>query len=474
MKSVFGAGSVALCLGAAAVAGLAALPGDAAAQRPARGAAQQAAKPAGLDLKRGAAEAPAAVQAAGLRCTVAEAGFIGTSTTQVNGAAVPRNAFEVACQEGLGYIVLVSQTAGAAPSQTLDCVALQTTSRMEQAAGRPAGVQCRLPRNAQPAQGLQFAVREAGLSCTVTNARALGTLSNGAMRYEVGCAEGPGLVLDRPISATGRFTGQTCFRAEATSNGQFRCEYSTKTQNLASLAPLVTAARRSCTVSDARIVGRNPQTQNEVLEVGCGSAPGFFIETSSAGAFVGAHDCGRFNNVPCQLTAAELVQARNAQEYTRLLKAANFNCDVSNFNRQGAEQVTGREIVEVACSNRPDGAFAILSTGTGPSEVYDCLLAAKRRQTCRLTQEDALYPQLTQALGAKNTRCNVSMTRRMGTTPQGEDWYEFACKEGRNFIVDYRGNGRFQQVLSCEKGAEVLGGCKLPRAAAAAAPAARR
>jgi hypothetical protein len=394
MKSLFRAGSAALCLGGAvAVVSLGALPEDVSAQgrtRPVSPEAKQRAGQAGatggaqLDRARGAKEAPAALQAAGLRCSITDAAYLGA-----NGA---RNAYEVACREGLGFIVLVAQPTKAAPSTILDCVSAQSTARADQASGRPAGVQCRLPANAQPAQGLAAVAREAGVTCTVTNGRAVGLLSaSNAIRYEIGCSEGAGYVLDRP-QAGGRPSAQSCLRAEAAGGGQFRCEFTTKAQSLAALNPVITASRRSCTVSDARIVGRNPTTQNEVIEVGCQGAAGFFLETASNGSFVQAYDCGRFGNTPCEFTAGAMVQERNAQDYGRLLKAANFDCNVSNFRRLGAEQQTGREIVEVACSNRPDGAFALLSTGSGSSEVYDCLTAQKRRQNCSLTSEEALYP----------------------------------------------------------------------------------
>ena len=449
---------------------ISAVPEDVAAQgrgrRQAQPAKEGAAPSAGqLDRARGAKEAPAAVQAASLRCSVTEAAFLGVSGG--------RNAYEVACREGLGFIVVNAPAAGG-QATTLDCVSAQTTARVEQAAGRPPGQQCRLPANAQPAQGLAGVAREAGVTCTVTNGRAIGVLTgSNAIRYEVGCSEGPGYVLDRP-QAGGRPAAQNCFRAEQTSGGQFRCEFTTKAQSLAALNPVITASRRSCTVSDARVVGVNPTTKNEVVEVGCQGAPGFFIETAATGAFVGAYDCGRFGNTPCQFTAASAVQERNAQDYGRLLKAANFDCAVSNFKRLGSEQGTGREIVEVACSNRPEGAFALLATGSGPSEVYDCLLAQKRRQNCTLTSEEALYPRIESAMTAQRRACDITMSRRMGTTPEGEEWYEFACAQGRNRVVDYRGNGRVVKVLDCREGALVLGGCKLPGAGPAAAGATRR
>lgn len=431
------------------------------------GGNREAAKPqtaAGpvLDRKRGAAEAPAVVTASGAPCTVADAAYLGTSNAQVNGAAVTRNAYEVACSEGLGFLIVAPQGAGATAPTALDCVTAQTNVKNEVAAGRPAGVQCRLPANARPAAGLQPLLRQAGATCTVTDAAALGRLTgSGMIRYEVACSEGPGYTLDRPEKVGAAPVAQTCFRAEQTT-AQFRCTLTTKAVNLGVLTPVVTASKRACTVADARLVGRNPESKNEVLEVGCSGTPGFFIETAANGGFVQAYDCGRFGNTPCQYTAAAAVQQRNAEDYSRLLRAANFDCAVSNFNRLGSEEGTGREIVEVACSNRPDGAFALLSTGSGPSEVYDCLLAMKRKEMCRLTSEEALYPRLSAGMAAQKTRCTPAMTRRMGTTPQGEDWYEIACSEGRNYVVDYRGGGQVRQALTCDKGSRVLGGCKLP------------
>lgn len=470
MKLSFGSRSASVCLaGALAAVGVSLLPYDTSAQgrirrgsetpaaadrddRPNRQARQSGPQ---LDRARGAAEAPAIVRAAGLTCTIADAAFVGSTPDN-------RNGYEVACREGLGYIVTAPSQAGGA-AQVFDCVNVDTTFRAAQASGQGGAPQCRLPGNAQPARGLQAYVAQAGAACTINNARYIGdSRANNTVRYEVGCAEGPGYVVDRPRAAGARATAQTCFRAEA--GGPFRCQFTPRAQSLAALAPLVAQARRQCTISDARIVGVKPQTRNEVVEVGCQGAPGFLIETAPTGGFVQAYDCGRLGNAPCQFTAAAQVQALNAADYSRLLRASGFDCAVANFSRLGDEANTGRDIVEVACSNRPDGAFAILAENPGQrSEVYDCLLAPKRGQQCQLTKAEALYPRLSAAItGSQRSNCTVVNHRRMGSTPQGEDWYEVSCSQGRNAVVDYRGNGQVRQVLRCPDAAQVLGGCKLP------------
>lgn len=461
MKRVFRAGSAAFSLaGALAALAISATPDDAFAQRTSRSAGARAtpakaAPSGGLDRERGMKEAPAAVQAARLTCTVTDAAFVGVA----QGGA---NVYEAACREGLGF--MVTAATATTPAQVVDCINQTAT------AARTPGVQgCRLSGNANPVQGLQPLLTAAGVTCTINNARYLGdTTTTNMARYEVGCANGPGYVLDRPKAAGVRPTATDCFTASA--GGQFQCQYTTRQQSLARFTPLVAQSRRECVVSDARDLGVNTQTQNRLFEIGCQGRPGFLIETAANGSVASTYDCGRFGNVACQFTAATAAQALNASDYSRLLRAANFDCAVSDFKRIGAEQGTNRDIVEVACSNRPDGAFALLAADPGGrSEVYDCLLAPKRQQRCSLTQEEALYPRLNTALAGQRTKCNVTMTRRMGTTPQGEDWFEFACAEGRNYVVDYRGNGVIRQVLTCDKGELVLGGCKLPRAAASSA-----
>ncbi len=454
MKRMFRAGSAVLSLGGALAAlAISAAPDDASAQRTSRSAGARAA-PAkaaapGLDRARGMKEGPAAVQAARLTCTVTDAAFLGMAQ---GGASV----YEIACREGLGFML----TAGTAtaPAQVVDCINQNAT------AARTPGLQgCRLAANANPAQGLQPIVTAAGVSCTVNNARYLGdTTTTNMARYEVGCANGPGYVLDRPKVAGGRPTATDCFTASA--GGKFQCEYTTRAQSLGRFTPLVTQARRECVVSDARDLGVNTQTQNRLFEIGCQGRPGFLLETAANGSVANTYDCGRFGNVPCQFTAATAVQALNASDYTRLLRAAGVECTVSNFNRTGRD-ASEREIVEAACSNRPEGVFALLvpQGATGRSETADCLVAAAAyRRECTLTSVSALYPSITRTLPSQSIgrECTVTGTRVMGRTPQGENWVEIGCSNGRSYVIDYRGGGRISRIVACGQATEILGGCR--------------
>jgi hypothetical protein len=456
MKTAFGLKP--LVLGLAAVFTMASVADASAqtrAQRAARKAPQAAAAAAPvLNRERGAAEAPAVVRAANLTCTITDAAFAGGATTNENGVPVSRNSYEVACQDGLGYMLFAPVAPGAGAIQAVDCLALQTG----QTTPGTTAPQCRLPGNAQPAQGLRPLVAQAGRTCTINRARYVGTLvSTKATRYEVGCAEGVSFLLDRPES--GPVTSSSCLNA-ADSNAP--CQFSTRAELVAALAPLVTQSGRPCTVSDARVAGRSPNTKAEVIEVGCQGAAGFFIETDNSGRFARTMECGRVNNTPCRFTDETALNASLLADYNKRLRAINNDCNVARFVRVGTENVTGREIVEVACSNRPEGAVVAFSSKPGQqSEVYDCLRAGRVSATCTLTQPNLLYPRLTSAIGTRAPRgCQVTNARRMGSTMEGEDWFEVTCSDRRAFAVDYRGNGRVQQVLTCRNAAFILGGCQ--------------
>jgi hypothetical protein len=466
MKNPFGPKPLVLGL-LAAFALVSATPEDASAQLSRRAkakpaAAAAAAAPPGLDRERGGKEAPAAVAGARLACTVVDAALVGTSDAPVNGVAVTRNVYEVACQDGLGHMVFAPQQPGGPGAEAIDCLIVQANQRLAEAKGQgQSALACRLPGNAQAAQGLRSYVAQAGGdACTINNARYLGALNGASMlRYEVGCAEGAGFVLDRPVVGGGKPTRLSCLSVIGTNS---TCQFTTQAQTFASLNPAVAQARRDCTVANARPAGRNPTTQAEVFEIGCsGGKPGFFVELSGAGQYVRTIECGAIRNTPCQFTSGESLENARKDDFTRRLRANGVDCAVGQLRYIGAE-ANGRDIFEAACTNRPEGVYALLpAQGTANAEVYDCLLATTRGAACQLTQPSVLYPRLTSAVAGRLTNpCTVNGARSLGSTREGENFYELACADGRQFIVDYAGNGRIKQFLNCREASGILGGCR--------------
>ena len=459
MKRPFGRSG--LASGVAAVAAMlltSAFAGDAAAQRNSRnpgGQKKPAAAAPKLDRARGAAEAPAVLQAAGVSCTVSDAAFVGASK---NAAGTVINNYEVACSEGLGY--LLQAPTGGTP-QPFDCLAVEAARQAAAAKGQSAALGCQLPANAKPAVTLQPLVAAAGGTCTVNDARYVGTsASSGVTIYEVRCTQGAGYMLQRP-RATGSPTLTSCLNFMGTPTA---CTLTPQAEVVASLVPVVAQAKRQCDVNNARMVGQNPATKNSIVEIGCSNGPGFLAETAGNGAFVRALDCDKVQGVTCQFTDVSTLQAANqAALMTRVRNAGLGDCTPGQVRVIGAEAKSGREVVEVSCSNRPYGAIAILGSQVSPrAEVYDCLFAPRWAGECTLTQASAAYPRVSSALRlrGKNPNCSITNARWMGVTPQAENWFEIACQDGRSFLIDYRGNGQVASMLTCREGAGIGGGCR--------------
>jgi hypothetical protein len=71
--------------------------------------------------KIGMAKAPEIIAKSGLACGLTDARFVGSSDEKTDGVKVTTAFFEVACSEGLGYIIQ-AKTDGSLPL-TYDCVA---------------------------------------------------------------------------------------------------------------------------------------------------------------------------------------------------------------------------------------------------------------------------------------------------------------------------------------------------------------
>jgi len=407
-----------------------------------------------FDLKRGASEAPAVVQAAGLNCSITAAAYLGTSPDG-------RGAYEVACRDSLGFIVSTAPKAGGR-AEAFDCLAARAGAEAAKAAGRTS-LECRLPGNADPVRALQPVVNAAGLRCTVNNARYVGdTTTTNAVRYEIGCAEGPGYLLDRPRTAGAQPTSISCFHALAAAKMQ--CQYTSQAQILASFAPAVAQSGRTCTVANVRRAGRNPRTNNEIIEVGCAPGQvGFFLETTPQGGFAQAYDCGRLGDEPCQFTNTAAVQAAERETLQARLRAAASNCTVDQFRLLGREPRTGRLAYEASCAGGAQGVIAVVPSGAGgQTEVTDCLLAQRYGQQCQLSQVSSLYPRISSAMvvRGRSANCNVRDSRWKAATTDGANYIEVDCADGRSFIVDYRGNGRVANTISCRDATELAGGCR--------------
>lgn len=428
-------------------------------------AAGAIAKPA---RDRGMAEAPAAVQAAKVGCTVSDAFWINTTTDPKTKAKT--SFYEVACSEGMGY--LLQQTD--AGTQAFNCLAIQSQAAEATAKGEKNPVTCKLPGNADPKQGLAPMLTAAGRNCTVSNARPMGMTAAGEQYYEVACQGAPGYVIKTGVGGA-KPDVMDCAQFLGTPQA---CTLTTKEQIVASVATLQKASGQPCaTPSDARFVGSG--SNGVYYEIACGSGnAGYIIQADANGAYKAAFECSKAQSIGggCQLTNVEVSEVAEAATYTKLAKAGGYNCDVAKYRFIGVDEKSKSEVVELACKDRADGAIAMFPNGAGAkAQFFDCVASAAIGVTCNLSQPNTTYAKYTAGLASMGkTSCKVSNAKWLASTNSGQDLIETACSDGLpGFVMAInRAGGKVDELLTCGQARSAGAACSLPTNVASAGGAA--
>ncbi len=203
--------------------------------------------------EEGMAAAPALLQQTGANCTLTDANHLGASKAKnAEGKEVVTQIYEVACQEGLGYMLLAPDSG--APT-AFDCLALSANAPKE-GAKDTGGLYCRLPANANPLTGLQPVIDKAGVSsCTLNQGRWMGAGAEQKFnQYEVGCSDGRAYVLQVPFKgSTHALNAVDCMRTPADT-----CKYLPKEKMVSIISAMAAPSGRACTPTDARYVGTLP------------------------------------------------------------------------------------------------------------------------------------------------------------------------------------------------------------------------
>lgn len=405
--------------------------------------------------EKGMAEAPAVAQAAGLACTVADAMYTGGGKM----GAVDVQTYEISCQDGPGYVLLSKPQNQA---DAIECLAAKHAADEAVAKGGKPGLSCSMPANADPKAKLQAIAAKAGARCTVTDAAWMGfSASTGANRYEVGCSEGMGYIVDLP-KAAGAVKTTDCIVA---SGGGYQCKFTPKAQIVSYIGGLAAKTGRACQVSDARLVGATSRGTS-YYEVACAGAAGFVFETDATGKIGKPIDCLEATGIGggCKLTDVAAAQASKGQEYAQRLSAAGTPCEVQDLRVIGREGTTNRQVVEFACAGKPMGLVGFFPA-TGKAEAIDCLRAESKALKCQLTPRASVMGALTSALTAGGKTCTVVNYKVLGPSMGDGEVLEVACGgEKKGYVVDLPvGRTAPKQVLSCQQSASRGGDkCTLP------------
>ncbi|MDB5431999.1 MAG: hypothetical protein JWP35_3115 [Caulobacter sp.] len=402
---------------------------------------------------QGMKEAPAALQAAGLKCTMTDARFVGQNKDAKT--KVSTNFYEVSCQEGLGY-VLSAVTAPEKP-YVENCLKLSGP----QPDGKPSPITCILPENADPKAGLAPFVAKSGRACTVEKARGIGSSPTNSF-FEIACQDGAGYILETtsPPDVSQAVLATPCLNFPA--GGNLTCTLTDSTKALAAADALMGQAGKGCTVTNRRYI-LTAKTGEDYFEVACSDGKGWVVERTGAGALGRVIDCAAADTMfegGCTLTDSRAAKTEQAGLYTRLAKKAGFDCDVERYAPFPAKGKD--EVIELKCSNRPDGAVAVFGA---TSSIYNCAQSEMVGFKCGFTKPEAAVGQLTADLAklGKNS-CQVSASRVLGiSTDSSLGYIEEACADGNpGWVVEYKLHPLAPSaVLTCGQAAS-LGGCKLP------------
>jgi hypothetical protein len=397
--------------------------------------------------EQGMKEAPAAVQAAGVGCQVSDARFIAKGTDPKTKKAT--SYYEVACGQGMGYVLASSPEATSAYS----CIELAPPPGEKPKEG---SLSCVLPGNADPKAGLAPLLQKAGVACTPDKARGIGQTKTNTL-LEVSCQSGEGYVViaSSPLDPAKEVQAQNCLNFDD-EGGNVKCELSTKAQRLAVVDRLAQSANNGCAVKDRRFVG-TARDGTDYYEASCQDGKGYIFKTSQGK--VDAIGCAQAQGVlgGCTLTDARQATAEQAALYTKLAHNSGSACDVdryATFPMRGAD-----EVVELVCK---DGKGAIgIFPATGKGQVVDCGRSQAIGYKCTLTQ-DTGYAQLTSDLQKFDKKtCQVSNSRVVGQTAKGTVMVEVACADGlKGYMIEYQTKPTVSAVGAT--GCAFAGGCKLP------------
>jgi len=408
--------------------------------------------------EQGMAEAPALLQQSGADCTLTDANYLGSSKAKgPDGKDVTTQIYEAACQEGLGYMILAPENA---TPNAFDCLALSGNAP-KKGEKDTNGLYCRMEANAQPLKGLQAIVAKTGVACTVDQGRWMGAGAEEKFnQYEVSCSEGTAYVVQAPFGGSSHsLNAVDCMRVPSDT-----CTYFPKAKMVSAIAAMAAPSGRTCTPTDARYVGTLPNKDN-FYEIACADGgSGYIFETDAAGKFKIATDCVRASAIGGGCTLTQTAgQTAETTTYSRLVKEIGYPCTVSSYKSFGPDTKTGRELVELACSDHPDGAFAMLPVDKGQrGETFNCLRAESRQLKCTLTSAAATYAKLSAQMGAKGKTCQVSNGRGVGVAASGDDYVEVACSGSTGYMIQYGpGLEAVKAIIACKEAKGIGGGCKL-------------
>jgi hypothetical protein len=214
------------------------------------------------------------VSAIQLSCELTDAALIGRGKGNADGKIIDVNAYEVACSNRAGYI-LVSQ--GAQNPVAISCFAANAMHAARDAKDESADLYCQLAANKDVKVMAASLMATAGTTCAVNDVRWFGQNALTQTDYsEVACADGNGFLLR--IAQTGPAAEVSVIGCQEAAKRGLKCHL---TDGGAVTSPVTLQAFRdalkqnevNCEPTNMRIIGRESVDKRYVVEVTCQEQP---------------------------------------------------------------------------------------------------------------------------------------------------------------------------------------------------------
>jgi hypothetical protein len=414
------------------------------------------------DRDKGMKAAPALITGGNIDCQLADARRLGDSVDPKT--KVKTSYYELACTGAEGVVV---EQAGDAVAGVFTCL----ESDQPRADGKPNSAACILPGNADPKAGLAPLIAKSGVPCTVLKARPLGHNATASVT-ELVCQETVGgyiMQTSSPPRHDQPVVMNPCINYGESQN--VKCELTDRATQLSVVDKLAASIGKPCTIKDRSYIGASAKSGDMYYEVSCTEGRGYVLEQAASGTLNRAVDCVEAETViagGCKMTDTREAKTEQNGLYAGMAKKVGYNCDVSGYAPlpPTADLPPHSEVVEITCSNRPDGAIGVFPASSKESAlIFDCAHSELEGYRCSLSKPSAAYDKLTAELvsfGKKS--CTVSNARAVGVTEDKRGYTEVACADGlQGYMIEYAIKPlEAKAVIICSEAKGIAGGCTLP------------
>ncbi len=309
---------------------------------------------------------------------------------------------------------------------------------------------------------------EAGVACTITNARFIGALTlpadpkvkdakpttvNG---YEVACKEGGGYSM---LTMKPKAMVQDCIASA--SSPVLTCHLPENADPKASLNPVIAEAGRTCKVADAKYLGQTGAGIS-FYEASCKPGEGYIIQREPGKPAIANPCLGMVETkLACSLTTVDA-----AKTYAKSLAVGvKKPCAITDIRFVGTT-ASGFDGYEAACGADSGYMFTVNNQTGAIGQQVDCSLAASFLGGCKLvdtskaeTQESKIYSSLAKKAGFV---CDVNKYRLIGTMAGNTDVVELACANRADGAVGAFGEDAAKtKIYDCIQIGELGQECKL-------------